>query len=90
MSAILATVADAPTLWIALVVASTTLLVAFGVPLTEAQGKAVVGLTAAFLALAGGILSHRSTTPNAHVDAIVRTVTAPQASQGDTPPAVQP
>lgn len=86
MSAIADVIANAPALIVGLVVAVCTLLGTFGVPLTDGQTKAIVGLVTAALALAGALLVHRSTTPNRQVDAIVRTVAAPQPAP--TPEAV--
>ena len=91
-SAIRGVVTDAPALVTGVVVAVLLLLTAFGVPLTDEQGKAIVALVGAILTLGGALYTHAATTPNAHVDTIVRTLQAPGAiapSEASTPPAVE-
>lgn len=82
MSALLGVIADEPAAIMGLVSAVLVLLVAFGVPLTEEEGKAVTGLFAALLMLAGALYVRSKSTPNTHVDAIVRTVQAPAPAPG--------
>ena len=84
MTAVYGVLTDSPALIVGIVVAVVALLGTFGVPLTDAQAKAIVGLATAFVALAGAIVVHRSTTPNRTVDTIVRTVTSGQ--DPTTPP----
>lgn len=69
---------DEPALITGFVSAVMILLVAFGVPITDDQRTAVLGLFAAGVALAGSILVRAKSTPNSRVDAIVRTVQTAQ------------
>ena len=86
MSGIGGLITDEPALITGLVSAILILAVAFGVPVSDDQRSAILGLFGAGTALAGALIIRRAVTPNAHVDAIVRQVQSPQPT--DTPEAV--
>ena len=86
MSGVGGLITDEPALITGLVSAILILAVAFGVPVSDDQRNAILGLFAAGTALVGSLILRSAVTPNAHVDAIVRTVQAPVVT--DTPAAV--
>lgn len=59
-----------PALWAAIVTAGLDLVIAFGVPITPEQKTAILGVSAAVLAVLGGVVVRANVTPQAKIDQV--------------------
>lgn len=71
--------AVSPAIVIGAVAAVLAVLVAFNLPLTDGQDKAIIALVGALIALGQGIVTHQQTVTPAAADAAVKAASTPQA-----------